>query len=171
MMWQVVGEQHDLSECITLLLYYIIPLNPCLLTGESFRFLFDLLMLVLTCLHALYRLTHPCFNKSRSAMLPFRTTTYLKANGSKCHVQKIMYDCNNIGKILLCFIFWYTVNKTSALWDHRDLCIFKLNFTTLVVFYASIKKQSYCVLRQIYDTFWCVLQQSLAKWDCARVLH
>jgi hypothetical protein len=35
MMWQVVGEQDDLSECITLLLYYIIPLNPCLLTGES----------------------------------------------------------------------------------------------------------------------------------------
>jgi hypothetical protein len=35
---------------------------------------------------------------------------------------------------------------------------FKLNFTTLlVVFYASIKKQSYCILRQIYDTFWCVL--------------
>jgi hypothetical protein len=36
MMWQVVGEQHDLSECITLLLYYIIPLNSCLLTGEPF---------------------------------------------------------------------------------------------------------------------------------------
>jgi hypothetical protein len=68
--------------------------------------------------------------------------------------QKIVYDCNNIGKISLYFIFWYTMNKTSALWDHNDLCIFKLNFTTLlVVFYASIKKQSYCVLRQIYDTF------------------
>jgi hypothetical protein len=54
--------------------------------------------------------------------------------------QKIVYDCNNIGKISLYFIFWYTVNKTSALWDHRDLCIFKRNFTTLlVVFYASIK--------------------------------
>jgi hypothetical protein len=25
--------------------------------------------------------------------------------------------------------------------------------TLLVVFYASIKKQSYCVLRQMYDTF------------------
>jgi hypothetical protein len=46
------------------------------------------------------------------------------------------------------------VNKTSALWDHHYLCIFKLNFMTLlVVFYASIKKQSYCVLRQMYDTF------------------
>jgi hypothetical protein len=65
-------EQHELSECITLLLYYIIPLNPCLLTGESFRFLFDLLMLVLTCLYALYRLTQTCFNKSRAAMLPFQ---------------------------------------------------------------------------------------------------
>jgi hypothetical protein len=71
----VVGEQHDLSECITLLLYYIIPLNPCLLTGELFRFMFDLLMLVLTCLYALYRLTQTCFDKSRAAMLPFRTTT------------------------------------------------------------------------------------------------
>jgi hypothetical protein len=76
--------------------------------------------------------------------------------------QKIVNDCNNIGKISLYFIFWYTVNKTSALWDHHDLCIFKLNFTILlVVFYASIKKQSYRILRQIYDTFWCVLQQSL----------
>jgi hypothetical protein len=30
-------------------------------------------------------------------------------------------------------------------------------------FMLPLKKQSYCVLRQIYDTFWCVLQQSLAK--------
>jgi hypothetical protein len=35
------------------------------------------------------------------------------------------------------------MHKASVLYDHRDLCIFKLKFTTLLfAFYASAKKQS-----------------------------
>jgi hypothetical protein len=50
------------------------------------------------------------------------------------------------------------VNKTSALSDHRDLCIFKLNFTTLlVVFYASIKNSVtafYAKFMTLFDVFY-----------------
>jgi hypothetical protein len=67
-----------------------------------------------------------------------------------------VYYCNNIGKISLYFIFWYTVNKTSALWDYRDLCIFKLNFTTLlVVFYASIKTVLLCFTPKLWHFLIC----------------
>jgi hypothetical protein len=72
--------------------------------------------------------------------------------------------------IVVLYILIYC-EQNKCLRDHHDLYIFKLNFTTLlVVFYASIKKQSYCVLRQIYDTFWCVLQQSLRS-EIERVFY
>jgi hypothetical protein len=42
--------------------------------------------------------------------------------------------------------------------------------TLLVVFYASIKKQSYCVLRQIYDTFY-VFYNNLLRSEIVRVFY
>ncbi|PWZ39132.1 hypothetical protein Zm00014a_043500 [Zea mays] len=44
---------------------------------------FIVFMMILSVI-GLFRLTRTCFDKSRAAMLPFQTTTKLKANGSKC---------------------------------------------------------------------------------------
>jgi hypothetical protein len=42
----------------------------------------------------------------------------------------------------LLYVLAYYEQKTSAFYDHRDLYIFKQNFTIpLVAFYASTKKQ------------------------------
>jgi hypothetical protein len=52
----------------------------------------------------------------------------------------IVYDCNNSDKICCTLYFGILCTKTSVFYDHRDLCIFKRNFMTLlVVLYASIK--------------------------------
>jgi hypothetical protein len=60
------------------------------------------------------------------------------------------------------------VNKTSAIWDHHNLYIFKLNFTTLlIVFYASIKKQSYCVTPNLWHFLMCFTTISCEVRLCA----
>jgi hypothetical protein len=63
------------------------------------------------------------------------------------------------------------VNKTSALWDHRDLCIFKINFMTLlVVFYASIKNSLtvfYAKCMTLFDVFY----NNLLRSEIVRVFY
>jgi hypothetical protein len=137
--------------------------------------LFRRVFMLYTGLHrpVLTRAEQRCFHfgprPSQRLMVSNVWSTEDRASCSFFSCQTIVYDCNNIGKISLYFIFWYIVNKTSALWDHRDLCIFKINFTTLLVVFMLPLKNSLTAFCAKFMTLFDVFYSNLLRSEIVRV--